>query len=136
MITAVDTSALLAILKGEPAGEAWIHFLAREAAQGPLVVCDIVLAELAPAFASAQEVMKAMADLSIDYLPTAPESAYLAGEVFRQYRRQGGPREHLIPDFLIGAHAHRQANQLAATDRGYLRRHFPRLKLIVPAAVS
>jgi hypothetical protein len=56
----------------------------------------------------------------------------LAGEIFKAYRRAGGPREHLIPDFLIGAHAQVQASQLAASDRGFLRRYFPKLKVIAP----
>ncbi|MGH8020919.1 MAG: hypothetical protein ACREIA_22075 [Opitutaceae bacterium] len=46
------------------------------------------------------------------------------------YRREGGPREHLVPDFLVGAHAALQAGALAAADRGYLRRYFDGLKLL------
>jgi hypothetical protein len=44
----------------------------------------------------------------------------------------GGARVHLIPDFLIAAHASTQANRLAAIDRGYLRRYFEDLELIAP----
>jgi len=47
-----------------------------------------------------------------------------------RYRRSGGPREHLIPDFLIAAHAMVHADRLAATDRGYLSRWFNDLKLL------
>lgn len=60
------------------------------------------------------------------------EAEQLAGKIFRQYRRDGGPREHLVPDFLIGAHARRQADRIAAIDRGYLRRYFPGLKVVRP----
>ena len=45
---------------------------------------------------------------------------------------EGGPRDCLIPDFLIGDHAFQQANQLIAHDRGYLRRYFKALKVIEP----
>lgn len=51
---------------------------------------------------------------------------------FRRYRQAGGPRQHLIPDFIIAAHAVTQAGRLAAADRGYLRRWFPGLVLLQP----
>lgn len=58
------------------------------------------------------------------------EAAWLAGHTFRTYPQVGGPREHVIPDFLIAAHAQVQADQLAASNRGYFRKYFPKLPLL------
>jgi len=68
--------------------------------------------------------------LRIIYDEMAFGSAYLAGQVFVEYRKRGGKREYMVPDFLIAAHASLQANRLAAVDRGYLRTYFPELKLL------
>ncbi len=50
-----------------------------------------------------------------------------------EYRDMGGPRLHMIPDIMIAAHAVVQADQLAGSDRGYLRHYFPRLRVVQPA---
>ena len=74
--------------------------------------------------------------LHIFYDPITPAAAYLAGQVFLRDRRLGGPRLHLIPDFLIAAHASVQADRLAALDRGYLRTYFPDLRILSPPRES
>jgi predicted nucleic acid-binding protein len=132
MTTAVDTSVLISIAKNEPDANAWIDILVNSLEEGDLVISDVVAAEFFAALMSEAKFQETLTALGIAYTPTSLESAQKAGSMFRQYRREGGPREHLIPDFLIAAHAHTQADQLAAIDRGYLRRYFPRLRVLTP----
>ena len=130
MTTAVDTSVLIAIAKGEADGEAWVELLIGARAEGELVVCDVVAAEFFAILMDAGKFRRSLRDLGIVFSPTSLAAAQLAGRIFKDYRRQGGPREHLVPDFLIGAHATEHADRIAAIDRGYLRRYFPNLRLI------
>ncbi|HEV2207335.1 MAG TPA: type II toxin-antitoxin system VapC family toxin [Verrucomicrobiae bacterium] len=132
MSTAVDTSVLIAIAKGEPEASAWVALLAHAQEKGELVICDVVAAEYFAVLLDERKFRESLSALGICFSGTGLEAAQVAGGIFKQYRREGGPREHLIPDFLIGAHAQRQAGSIAAIDRGYLRRYFPRLKVLTP----
>ena len=132
MITAIDTSVLIAIAKGEPDALPWVDLLARARPQGELVICDVVAAEFFAVLLDEGKFVDSLTRLGIIFSPTSLEAVRLAGGIFETYRRQGGPREHLAPDFLIGAHAQRQADRIAAIDRGFLRRYFPRLRILRP----
>jgi len=130
MKTAVDSSVLLCILRRQPSWEAWRGTLSHAAEEGLLLVCPVVFAECSVGFANAAEAGSKFDALGIHYDAFSPEAAYLAGQMFLRYRREGGPRQYLIPDFLVAAHASTQADRLAALDRGYLRAYFPGLPLL------
>lgn len=132
MITAVDSSALISIIAGEADATDWVRILAQARAEGALVCCEVVYAEVGAGLSSQQELDRILSALGIQFDAVQSAAAWHAGEIFRQYRQQGGPRDHLIPDFLVGAHAQTQADRLAAKDRGYLRRYFPSLVLLQP----
>ncbi len=132
MITALDSSVLWAIIKQEPGYEQWLQALLKAASEGPLIICPIAFAELAPSTANEADLTAFLEQLSIAYDPISPAAAYLAGQAFKRDRKAGGPRQHLVPDFIIASHALKQADRLAAVDRGYLRKWFATLQLLVP----
>lgn len=135
MITALDSSVLWAIIKKEPGSDQWLEALILAASDGPLIISPIAFAELAPSTIDAPALVSFLGQLAISYDPIAPATAHLAGLTFKLYRQAGGPRQHLVPDFLIAAHAQLQANRLAAIDRGYLRNWFPNLLLLTPKSL-
>ena len=136
MDTAVDSSVLWSIFKSEPDSEDWLRALQRCVREGALVVCEIVVAEVSPLFETSQMLCEHLDSLGVTIVPSGLSAWFLAGHTFKNYRANGGPREHLIPDFLIAAHAQTQAQRLAARDRGYLRRYFPLLELVPPSAAA
>ena len=132
MRTALDSSVLLLLSRKQPGWEAWRDCLQTAASEGELLISPIAFAEFSIAY---PEVEAAQADLdllNVFYDSITPAAAYLAGQIFLRYRRNGGPRLNLIPDFLIAAHASTQADRLAALDRGYLRSYFPTLAILAP----
>ena len=133
MRTALDSSVLILLYRKQAGWERWRDLLHAASLEGSLIVSPVAFAEYSVAYPTLESARADLERLHIFYDPIAPDSAYLAGQIFLCYRREGGPRQHLIPDFLIAAHAALQADRLAATDRGYLRRYFADLQLLTPA---
>jgi len=132
VIVAVDSSVLFAIFEDEAGGADWLDYLLGLQQTAQLIACDIVWAEIAPLFSDVESLREAMAAVDVSFSTTDEVAAFTAGEHFARYRKAGGPRRRMIPDFLIAAHAFRNAAGLATADQGYMRGHFPELKLFKP----
>lgn len=135
MITAVDTNVLLDVFKPDPQfAQLSAVALRRCASEGALIACDAVWAEATGEFPSNEEAEGAMDRLGVEFDPIDRTVAVQAGSVWRRYRVSGGPRERLVADFLIGAHADRRADRLLTRDRGFYRTCFRRLSVLDPTA--
>jgi predicted nucleic acid-binding protein len=136
MITAIDTNILLDILvPNEQFYEASADAL-QEAAEGSLVISDIVYAELCIHFENQRECDSFLESNEIRMQALTREAHFLASRAWRTYRQQGGKRTRILADFLIGAHAQKQATRLLSRDRGFYRKLFPLLDLRDPAGVN
>lgn len=133
MITAVDTSVLLDVFSADPLhGEASRRSLARCLDEGLVLACDVVWAEVSAAFPDRSSAEAAMLRTGVAFAPMAATAASAAGAGWRQYRQAGGPRERLVADFLIGAHATDATDRLLTRDRGFYRRYFADLEVVDP----
>ena len=156
MITAVDTNIILDVLiPGEPFGESSKELLDRHFSQGKLILCEVVVAELAARFPSQEELASFLADTRMDLLHSNEESLYLAGTRWVQYARKNEKgrfscgtcghafepacpeckapltrRLHVLADFLIGAHALVHADCILSRDLGVYKTYFRDLKVV------
>lgn len=128
MITAVDTNILMDVfhvdsLHGSQSREALRDAFDR----GAILVCDVVYAELVPAFKERDALDSALREIGARSSPIDSVIAYEAGIRWMRYRQAGGPRNRIISDFLIGAHALVSSDAFLTRDRGFYETYFPEL---------
>jgi predicted nucleic acid-binding protein len=135
MITAVDTNVLLDVFTADARhGAASRDALRRCWAEGSLIACDVVWAEVAAAFADAAAAASALSGLEVAYDALDRQTALAAGIAWQRYRSTGGTRRRILPDLLIGAHASSRAERLLTRDRGFYRSAFERLAILDPSS--
>lgn len=136
MKTAVDSSVLLDVFAaGREHGEHSRVALRRAYDAGALVACDVVWAEVRAHFPEDAAFHQALSLLGVRFEPLDGGAAATAGVRWRRYcldvpRRD---RDRVVADFLIGAHAMQQADQLLSRDRGFFTQYFADLHLLDPS---
>lgn len=129
----VDSSVLLDVITADPVwGERSADALAAAAGSAPLIINPIVYAEVSANFARIEDVEHVIPAPVFRREPLPYEAAFLAGKAFVRYRRSGGSKDALLPDFLIGAHAAVAGHRLLTRDPRRIRHYFPTVELIVP----
>lgn len=130
----VDTNVLLDVATDDVAWVDWsIQKLEEAALQGPLLINDVIYAELSVRFTEIETLDAFVAEGGLTHAPIPRAALFLAAKAFQRYRASGGPRTGVLPDFFIGAHAAVQGLPLLTRDGGRYRGYFPTLELIAPA---
>jgi predicted nucleic acid-binding protein len=131
--TLVDSCILIDVLADDPRWAEWsITQLEQLAAQAPLVINPLILAEISPRFERATDLETALAALPLVRQPLPWDAAFLAGQAFKVYRQQKGVKTSPMPDFYIGAHALVSGMRLLTRDAARYSSYFPTLHVISP----
>ena len=131
MVTAIDTSILLDILLDDPQHSVKsLELLESALADGRVIACPVVCAELRPLFETDTELIQRLREMSVEFDEIGRDSSLLAGQIWKQYRKNGGKKSRVLADFLIGAHATAKSERLLTRDRGYYRQYFKKLKIM------
>lgn len=132
-MTLIDSNVLIDLLIDDPKWSDWsLGQLEQAALKGPLLINDIVYAETSTRYPAIEDFESALDVASITVVPTPRMALFLAGKAFTKYRRAGGTRTGVLPDFLIGAHAAVEQLPLLTRDARRYRHYFPTVMLITP----
>ena len=97
-----DTNLLLDIATADPVWLPWPEKQFRSAAaQGPILINPIIYADLAPAFATADDLDRWLEPAVFQRLPLPYAAGWLAAQAYVKYRRGGGARTSPLPDLYI-----------------------------------
>lgn len=131
--TILDSNVVLDLLTPNAAWHVWCaRQTAVSSAQGSLVINALIYAEASPRFENESDLHRSLVALGIVFEHIPWEAAYSAGLAHALYRRSGGLRERVLPDFLIGAHAAARGYSLLTRDGGRYRSYFPSIDIIAP----
>ena len=132
-MTLVDTNVILDVVTDDVVWRTWsVTMLDRQSNIGPVLISDVVFAELSPAFPSEESLDDAIARLGVTLQRIPKPALFVAGQAFKQYRRERGTRTTVLADFFIGAHAEVTGFSLLTRDTRRYRTYFPDVPLIAP----
>ena len=129
----VDSNVLLDVASGDRRWSRWSAQALDECAEHcELFINPIVYAEVSIRIPTIEAL-----DIALphnEYLREALpwEAGFLAGKCFLEYRKLGGPRQSLLPDFYIGAHAAIGNLALLTRDAARYRTYFPKVEILCP----
>jgi predicted nucleic acid-binding protein len=134
-VTLIDANVLLDLVTDDLRWAEWsIAQLEAASLRGPLLINDVVYAEISVRYSRIEDLDEFLDAAGLEIATMPRPALFLAGKVFTQYRKSGGSRTGVLPDFFIGAHAAVSELPLLTRDVGRYRTYFPSLMLITPAA--
>lgn len=129
----VDTCVLVDVLQNDPQWADWsIAQLRGQALLHALAINPIIYAEISLSFSTLEALDEVVATLGLEVREIPRPALFLAAKAYAQYRRRGGSRQQVLPDFFIGAHAAVLGWPLLTRDARRFRSYFPTLEVVAP----
>lgn len=101
-----DTNILLDLITADPTWSFWSeNQLEAAAVRGPVVINDVIYAELAGRYKAIDDLNTFIDESGLTMVSIPRTALFLAAKAYYAYRKSGGVKSNVLPDFFIGAHA-------------------------------
>jgi predicted nucleic acid-binding protein len=129
----IDSNILFDIWDRDPVWSVWsTEQLRTLSGLHEFAIDPVIYAEVSARFNTRGRLDERLADLQVVVREIPRDAAFLAGKAYVQYRRQGGTKNNVLPDFFIAAHAAVLGCPLLTRDTRNCTAYFPRVQLIAP----
>ena len=129
----LDTCVILDILDRDSHWHSWAKDQFREFTKThDPVINPIIFSELCAGMESPEAVLNLLNRLKISEQSLNHETLFLAAKAFIKYRKRGGQKTGVLPDFYIGAQAAVCNYPLISRDKGRYTSYFPSVQVIMP----
>ena len=129
----VDTNVVVDVLQDDPHWAEWsIQHLRAQSLIHELAINPVIYAEISLSFSTVETLDAVLARMELTFHEIPKAALFLAGKAFAQYRKRGGSKNQVLPDFLIGAHAAVLGWPLLTRDASRYQTYFPSLKVLAP----
>jgi predicted nucleic acid-binding protein len=129
----LDANVIIDIWHADPVWQSWSTSQVRaQSTSSDLGINAIVYSEISVSFPTPAALDNHLSELGITVLNIPLPAAFLAGKAYAEYRRRGGQRSNVLPDFFIGAHAQVLGCPLLTRDTRRYATYFPGVQLIAP----
>jgi len=129
----VDTNVLVDVLQDDPQWAEWsISELRAQASVHQLVINPVIFAEMSLSFSTLEALDDVVVTMGLELREIPRPALFLAAKAYAQYRKRGGAKQQVLPDFFIGAHAAVEGWPLLTRDATRFRTYFPGLEVLAP----
>ena len=124
---------LVDVLQDDPQWADWsIGPLRARFSVHELVINPVIYAKLCLSCSTFGALDKVLNMMQLVLLELPRPALFLAGKAFAQYRRRGGNKHPVLPDFFIGAHAAVLGCGLLTREANRYTTYFPTLRVLSP----
>ena len=97
-----------------------------------LAINPIICAEMSLSLSTLEALDDVVLTMALALREIPRPALFLAAKAFARYRRRGGSKAQVLPDFFIGAHAAVEGWPLLTRNASRFRTYFPKLQVLAP----